>query len=137
MTTTSSISLPDGFSARPATADDVDTVVGLVSACGIAEYGVPDVDTEDVLAAWATPGFFLDKDNLIVESQGGDPVGYLEILWGRTEAVVHPDWRGRGIGAYLLARSEQRALESATLGEAGAGMSLEPEYVTYTRRLQP
>ncbi|MBA2272986.1 MAG: GNAT family N-acetyltransferase [Actinobacteria bacterium] len=121
--TMSSVSLPKDFSARPATADDVDTVVGLVAACDIAEYGVPDVDAEDVQAAWATPGFSLGKDNLIVEGKAGDPVGYLEILWGRVEAVVHPNRRGLGIGAYLLARAEQRALEQAPSGEAEVGLS--------------
>ncbi|CAN5357194.1 hypothetical protein BH20ACT22_BH20ACT22_15530 [soil metagenome] len=124
MTSTKSpVSLPNGFSARPPIAEDVETVVGLVAACDIAEYGLPDVDTEDVLAAWATPGFSLGKDNLIVESDAGDAVGYLEILWGRAEAVVHPDRRGLGLGAYLLARAEQRALERASSNQAEVGLS--------------
>ncbi len=108
---TSSISLADGFSARPPTANDTDKVVGLTAECDVAEYGAPDIDSEDVQAAWATPGFSLGKDNLIVEDDGGDPVGYLEILWGRAEVVVHPSLRGLGIGSYLLARAEAGVLE--------------------------
>ena len=112
MTSTStSVLLPDGYSERPANAGDVEAVVGLVGACDVAEYGAPDVDVEDVEAAWATPGFALGKDNVIVESEDGDPVGYLEILWGRAEVSVHPKHRGLGIGAYLLERAEKRALE--------------------------
>ena len=115
--------LPDGFSARPANTNDVDTVVGLVGACDVSEYGAPDVDAEDVQAAWATPGFALGEDNLIVESVDGAPVGYLEILWGRAEVSVHPTCRGLGIGAYLLARAEQRALKRAVSSEAEVELS--------------
>ena len=122
-TAPSSSSLPEGFSARPPTTEDIDGVVKLVGACDIAEYGATDIDTEDVQAAWATPGFSVGRDNLIVENERGEPVGYLEILWGRADAVVHPEWRGRGIGSYLLARAERRALERASPGEGAVEIS--------------
>lgn len=119
----SSVSLPSGFSARAPTAKDLDKVVALLRACDIAEYGAPDTDTEDVQAAWATPGFALGVDNLIVENAGRDAVGYFEILWGRADVVVHPDCRGRGIGTYLLARVERRALEQASSDAEGVDLS--------------
>ena len=100
--------LPEGFSARPATWDDVDAVTALVAACEVLHDGVAGVDREDVVADWARGTFDLATDSVVVLAEGA-VIAEVDVFLGRMEANVHPDWHGRGVGTWLLAQGERIA----------------------------
>lgn len=104
--------LPEGFTARPATMDDVDAVTAVVAACEILHDGVAGVDREDIVADWRRGSFNLDRESVVVLA-GGDVVAEVDVFLGRAEANVHPDWHDRGIGTWLLGRGEAIARAQA------------------------
>jgi hypothetical protein len=53
------VALPDRFTARPLTFDDLDAVFELIAACERAANGTSDIDPEDVRSDWSRPGFDL------------------------------------------------------------------------------
>lgn len=111
--------LPKGFSARPATTEDVEAVTELIAACELADDGVPEVDRDDVASDFGRPALDLERDSLLVFD--GDAL----VAWAgihsprRVEADVHPGHRRRGIGTALLTWTEARAREagSAVVGQ--------------------
>jgi mycothiol synthase len=107
------IPLPHGLLARPASSGDLEDVVALCLRCDLADLGTPDTDKDDVLAAWRRPGFDLAKDTVLVLAAGaGEVVAYGDVYDGREAfGYVDPGWRGRGVGGWLLRRIEQLASE--------------------------
>jgi mycothiol synthase len=106
-------------------------VVDLGNAAVLEESGVAATTREDKLIEWRLPNFCLETDTQLVEAPDGDRLaGYVELwdskphvrhyLWGR----VHPDYRGRGIGSYLLQWAEARARQSLDRAPAGARVSV-------------
>jgi mycothiol synthase len=104
------VSLPEDFTARPPTIEDLDAVAGVVAADELATDGVADITAEDVASGWRRPTFDLAHDAVVV-LEGDRLVAYAEIATGRAWVHVHPDVRGRGIGTALLAWVEGRARE--------------------------
>ncbi|HEV3496622.1 MAG TPA: GNAT family N-acetyltransferase [Actinomycetes bacterium] len=100
--------LPAGVEARPARAGDLEAVVDLCVRCDIADLGAADTEVDDVRALWRRPGYDLDRHSVLVLA-GGQPVGYGEAFEGEGLGMVDPGWRGRGIGAWLVARIEELA----------------------------
>ena len=121
--------LPDGFTSRSATLDDIGVAVGLFNDAD-REFLKPDSpgnhDTNETLGDWTEPGFDLDADTLLVFDSVGTLAGYQEafttpphvraIVWGR----VHPDFRGRGLGSALLTWGVERAREMVNRAPGGA-----------------
>ena len=104
--------LPEGFTARPATMDDVDAVTAVVAACEILHDGVAGVDREDIVADWGRGSFDLNRESVVVLA-GDDVVAEVDVFLGRAEGNVHPDWHDRGIGTWLLGRAEAIARAQA------------------------
>lgn len=108
--------LPRGFLVRPATMDDIEAVTELVQICERAEYGQVETTLEDISTRWHDPDCNLATDTWIVCSSEGQVVGFSRV-WDRehiriyTSGEVHPDYRRRGIGTYLLNVAETRALQ--------------------------
>lgn len=102
--------LPDGFTARGATREDVDLLLELVSAAEVHVDGVAEVDRHDVEMGFGRVGFDPAADCMIV-LEGDLPVGWAEVHRGRAEADVRPTHSGRGIGTALLGWTERRARE--------------------------
>jgi mycothiol synthase len=105
------LSLPSGFTSRPARLGDVDVITELVAECEIDLDGVVEVDRGDVEMSFGRAGYDVARDCLIV-LEGDAPVGWAEVHKARAEADVLPSHRGGGIGTALLAWTESRARET-------------------------
>jgi mycothiol synthase len=111
------LTLPAGYSARPAALADVSEVVALMNLSSRALLGVDQVTVDEWATEWQTPGFELSANTRVVLAPGGELAGYVN-LWDAPPHVqfeqfgrVHPSHSGRGLGSYLLAWVEKRAGE--------------------------
>jgi mycothiol synthase len=107
------LELPGNVAARPPEPGDLGAVIEVVAASELAATGVTDVSLEDIRSDWQRPSFDLAKDAFVV-TDGGRLVAYAEVFAGRAWVHVHPDSRGRRIGAALLRWSETRARDLGT-----------------------
>ena len=93
--------LPEGFSARPHVMSDARAVYELVEAAERVDVGQPAIEVEDVEGAWARPSFDLATESIGVWD-GERLAASADVFKGRrAEAAVYPDYRGRGLGAWL------------------------------------
>jgi mycothiol synthase len=106
--------LPEGAEARPARAGDLEAVVDLCVRCDVADLGAPDTETDDIRTMWRRPGYDMARNSILVVA-GDRPVAYGDVFEGEGFGMVDPDWRGRGIGGWLLGRIEELAGDRSTL----------------------
>lgn len=108
--------LPEGFSLRPATMDDLDAVAELLAAEDLEAAGEIFYDTDFVRFQWTKPGVDLPNDTWVAEGSDGRAIAHAIVTpdgdevvasWG----VVLPSHRGRGLGSVLLDRIERRGGE--------------------------
>jgi mycothiol synthase len=106
--------MPPGYEVRPPTSEDIDAIAAVLLADDLDDTGQPVLDADFVREQWSRGGFEPSTDGWVVLDGGGTIVGYGHVAsdepgivesWG----VVHPDHRGRGIGAALFAQIEERA----------------------------
>jgi mycothiol synthase len=114
------VALPDGFTTRSLTFDDLDAVFRLIAACERAANGTSDIDPEDVRSDWSRPGFDLAADAVAV-CEGDRIAAAAEVFKNRADVNVHPDFEGLGIGAWLRPWTEER---SRALGRPKVGQTL-------------
>ncbi|MDQ3942197.1 MAG: GNAT family N-acetyltransferase [Actinomycetota bacterium] len=82
----------------------------LISACQIADTGVTDMSVEVMLDDWHS--LDLAEEAVIVTSPDGRTAAYADVL-NRSFVIVsiygyvHPDYRGMGLGSYLVAWGER------------------------------
>jgi GNAT superfamily N-acetyltransferase len=105
------LTLPAGFSARTCTTADVHAVFELIAACEEHDVGEALIDLEDIESEWMRPTFELERDTIaVVDDASGRIVAQGEMTYeNRADCAVHPDRRGRGIGSWLVAWTEERA----------------------------
>ena len=102
--------LPEGFSTRPPTREDAEEVAILISACQIADTGETDMSVEEMHDDWHS--LDLAEEAVIVTSPDGRTAAYADVL-NRSFVIVsiygyvHPDFRGMGLGSYLVAWGER------------------------------
>jgi mycothiol synthase len=111
------VSLPAGYSVRPAELADLDAVIELVKAADLADAGVEDPVREHLLYTWERSSVSLERDTRLVLAPDGRFAAYANVegnnpelsleLWVR----VHPSDRGRGLGSALLDWGEGTSLE--------------------------
>jgi mycothiol synthase len=102
--------LPAGLSARPAGAENLTAVLALAVRCDLAEVGQVDTTADDLLAEWRRPGLDLAHDTVMVEAPGAVLVAYAHVYAGEEgDGWVDPEWRGRGLGTWLLRWVVERA----------------------------
>lgn len=105
-----------GYLVRSCVPEDHDAVMALIATCEAEEMGSPDPAMLDGISiTWQRSDFDWTKDAwLAFAPNSQQALGYAHLQpVARTDlqafASVHPEARGRGIGAALLARTEQRA----------------------------
>ncbi|HEU5226389.1 MAG TPA: GNAT family N-acetyltransferase [Ktedonobacteraceae bacterium] len=121
--------LPRGFTMRHPTMADLAEVTALLRICEVALDGAAETTLDDIRTGWQMPSFDLAKDAWLVLSDEGKIVGaavveHREHARLYTGGEVHPDYRNRGIGTYLLHLAEQRAHQHIPLAPAEARVTL-------------
>jgi ribosomal protein S18 acetylase RimI-like enzyme len=124
------MTLPDGFTMRPATLDDLEAAVDLLNACAIDLVGHPQVDASQIRSDWESPTFNLETDTVVLHAPDGRLAGHAAV-WDRephvsifVSADVHPDYRGQGVGIALCQWADERGHQSVTRAPAGARVCL-------------
>lgn len=112
------MTLPAGYAVRPATEEDVDAIVAVANAFDVADFGRADTAREHMLDGFHVPGFDARDDSWLVLDPRGNPVAFGIVETETVRVVgafgrVHPEHRGRGIGAFLVDAMGERAAEIA------------------------
>ncbi|MGB1287441.1 MAG: GNAT family N-acetyltransferase [Aggregatilineales bacterium] len=113
------VSLPEGYTARPATMDDAEICVGLFNACEQAQFGEQTARTDKLLGEWERSGFDLSTSTLLVFAPDNTLVGCIEVndddevpvqpfVWAR----VHPQYLNKGVGTYIMRWAAKRARQA-------------------------
>lgn len=110
------MTLPNGYAVRPSREDDVDAIAELLRAFDVWELGREDHQArEHLLDDFRTPGFDPARDTWFVTDRTGVLAAW--VLYKDSEpgadsaqgyGRVHPDHRGRGLGAFLVDTVERR-----------------------------
>ncbi len=102
------MTLPElpGLTTWTATRSDAAAITALIAACELADNGLAEVHPTDVEQSFDLAN---DEASVIVVEAPDQLVGWATLADGRADVDVHPGWRGRGIGAALLAWTEERA----------------------------
>jgi mycothiol synthase len=112
--------LPDGLTARPLTAGDIDAVVLLMAAAEMVDDTGEHWGADDLVDFWINDLVDLSRDGIVACTEVGEVVGWATAIAPPTfrgafgidlEGRVHPTWRGHGIGRSLLAWQVERGTE--------------------------
>jgi mycothiol synthase len=115
------IPLPAGLRAGPLSAGDADAVTALWRACEAHDDGAADVVDADVVSLLRSPRLDPARDTVGVRADGELVAFGIQRAVRSTFAQVRPDWRGRGIGTWLVRWTEEAA---RALGADVTGQSL-------------
>jgi mycothiol synthase len=102
--------LPEGYTTMAPRREDAEVVAALISACQIADTGASDMSVEEMLDDWHS--LDLAEEATIVTSPDGRTAAYADVF-NRSFVIVsiygyvHPDYRGMGLGSYLVAWGER------------------------------
>lgn len=114
--------LLSGFETEPARETDLEDVVGLLEASDRA-LGLPaEPFREELMWTWHLPTTDLERDTRILRD-AETVIAYGEAIWKQDEGGplslsvrVHPNYRARGIGSWLLTWGESLASERGSEG---------------------
>jgi mycothiol synthase len=106
--------LPEGYAARAPEREDAEVVAALVYASDLADTGASDMSVEELLDDWHS--LDLAEDAVVVVTPAGAIAAYADAINRSFVAVsvygyVHPDFRGLGLGTYLVAWGERLTRE--------------------------
>jgi mycothiol synthase len=137
------LSLPQHFTSRPATLDDVETVVDLLNACSIEQIGKPRSEAHEIRNDWQSPTFNLETDTLVIVAPDGSIVGHAAV-WDSAPHVriymmagdVHPEYKGQGVGTALCRWAEERGRQAVLEAPAGTRVTVAQERVSTHKAAQ-
>jgi mycothiol synthase len=117
---TTECGLPEGYSARGATLDDLPEAVEMFNAVSQQTLGANEFNVETYRHEWTAPNLNLPEYVKVVQASGGRIVGCVEV-WDLFEPhtrvnawiKVHPEHQARGIETALLRFAEDKARQSA------------------------
>jgi mycothiol synthase len=112
-----------GFETGPARETDLDDVVGVLEAADRALGLPPEPIREELAWTWHLPTTDLKRDTRILR-EAEAVIAYGEGTWKHPDeggpldlsVRVHPDYRGAGIGTWLMAWGERLASERGSEG---------------------
>jgi mycothiol synthase len=101
--------LPVGYAARAPGNEDAEAVAASIHASELADNGASDMSVEELLDDWHS--LDLAEEAVAVVARDGTIAGYADVINRSFVTVsvygyVHPDFRGLGLGAYLVAWGE-------------------------------
>jgi GNAT superfamily N-acetyltransferase len=111
--------LAEGIRVRPIADADVNDVVAMVNECEFHDTGEVMLERADLVADASTEGFDRERDWVMVLNRDRI-VGRATLVHRRSAWIdVHPTARGRGIGTWLRAWSEDlgRSIGAAQVGQ--------------------
>jgi mycothiol synthase len=112
------LQLPAGLTSRPLLTTDARAVYEVMAAQEQHDVGTISIEEADIVADWQRPSYDVGASTVGV-LDGDTLVAYAELMGGsRSDAAVHPDYRGRGIGT-ALARWLQARARAAGATEIG------------------
>ena len=102
--------LPEGYTTRAPGREDADAVAALIHASELADSGASDMSLEELLDDWHS--LDLAWDAVAVVAPDGTIAGYADVINRSFVTVsvygyVHPDFRGLGMGTYLISWGER------------------------------
>jgi mycothiol synthase len=113
------VELPDGLTSRPLTMSDARAVFEVMAAQEQHDIGTVEIEEADIVGDWQRPSFDVSASTVGV-FDGERLVGYGELGGDqRSDAAVHPAYRGRGLGTAIAAWVRDTARDR---GESIVGM---------------
>ena len=131
------VKLPEGFTVRGGTMDDLQPALRLFNRWSRAVIGRDEfADTESIRAEWQAPGVDIAEDIHHIFAPNGELVGHVEV-WTNAKPLVHPelwarldpDYQDLGIGTWMMHWAEGRALRA--LPGVPAGLRFAPHVGSY------
>ena len=118
-----------GFEVRSAVYADLAAVVELIQRCEMVADGEAETTLEDIQVEWNAAEFELERDTWVVFAPEGQLVAHAGMR--RKEHAeffmfsdVHPEYRRRGIGTYLLQVAEEYAVHHSTEADPTVSVTL-------------
>jgi ribosomal protein S18 acetylase RimI-like enzyme len=103
------LQLAAGLTSRPLVMADARAVYEVMAAQEQHDVGAISIEEADIVADWQRPSYDVGASTVGV-LDGDTLVAYAELMGGsRSDAAVHPDHRGRGIGTALAGWLQARA----------------------------
>jgi GNAT superfamily N-acetyltransferase len=129
------IQIPTGFTARPATLDDLQTAVEVMNAVTQADVGKRDFTAFTVGRYWQSDDMNLSTDTLLIFALDGRAAGFAQFIVETpptpydVDTWAHPTFVNAGVGEALLQWIDQRAEQALLRAPADVPASLEHVYV--------
>ncbi|MEO7019578.1 MAG: GNAT family N-acetyltransferase [Ktedonobacteraceae bacterium] len=122
--------LPERFSVCRPRMDDAQRITEMRIACDLVDRGEVASDAAALRTYWQHPGFNLESDAWLITTPDDRFVCYGSIRHDVPTHIivfhwVHPDFRDRGLGTYLLRVAEARARACIAQAPVDARVSLD------------